>query len=1142
MPKSRKRQKRTPNLVRRARNHVRGARYPSSAFIYAYQQIPANEKSSFIGWAEKVQFGDHRPLANPFPQTFAAILRQFVPIRTDFDAVLEILSKRVILHSEKIGLFVSNSQKLQNEFLISNFEECIATIETIEKSLGASLWVMEAKVALLSLIGGLAAQKEFTNAIRASAPHAVTKSFAYFVSQRNEPSTSPFRYVIRLRDLLNSSKLNDSSKLHYQYRLIGSTDLDQESIETILLSESTSSLLDVYDSFINISLNYSALGFGIASNKIIDTISDMEIIGDERTKKILTLNGRIDGSSLRSRRLEPDNALLRGQLGQTFLEKEKIREDPRSIWIDAVIHALIGRTRENPSNFSEENSVYLTSILMNDSNSVESVAKVAGNGLNLNFSYCSTFIFSIANDLANDEPPFNRALYCKSALHSPYLDPWDLLSIDCSLQSSYQRLLQDRYGRNIVIDFVCWLLGDEVADAPTGISSEFRRLGEVYRSFSQEKFSEAANLAVDLGKIPAFKTLAARWRSHALLTINMNEEFITFAAELFVEDASLYRYIPVDLWFAGKKWRDLLPCSDKISLSILIDFHSRRIISSELNSYKRYAVEDYLVAVGVQKPSELRPALAQVAVPLLIYFLSSVCTTNVLDLMLEFPSSRSVFEERRDICARLVEIDPNNAETYREEIAQITQMLRLEEGRRLLDQSRVYVDEEALILWSDREIKEGYDRYRALDEVGIGFDRIEFSAAMHTFFARKEILPIQFMKLPKGEADELLLEVISKLRDAFLKNPSFGLDAYLSLRVRHGTLSGMLRGPLETNHVIFQRLSGTNRYEVSNYWASTLVDIPSDQMRSVERAISRFSLLYDQQIDELRNRLQIQDKENPKGFFDIELNAIHVYILKSWITTDTSLEEFVRSSNDLFWILLEDSLKNVKQFIEHDMRDSLAALFEELEAEILQAPRGSRYGLLTDSVRQALTDAQTVLVNLASWFQRNTTSEYSTYPIELAVDIAIEVVKTTYQNFSPIIEKKIRSKVSVGTGSVTVISDIIFTALDNVYQHSGMPNNPKIGIEIYNVEDNRLCIEVKNELSDSFDYEKSNKKIADIISKIDRHEYKTKMTSGEGGTGLLKLKAFVDPGGERLDALRFGILDDKTFEVAVVLATYRSGQ
>jgi anti-sigma regulatory factor (Ser/Thr protein kinase) len=118
--------------------------------------------------------------------------------------------------------------------------------------------------------------------------------------------------------------------------------------------------------------------------------------------------------------------------------------------------------------------------------------------------------------------------------------------------------------------------------------------------------------------------------------------------------------------------------------------------------------------------------------------------------------------------------------------------------------------------------------------------------------------------------------------------------------------------------------------------------------------------------------------------------------------------------------------------------------------------------------------------------------------------------------------------------SVSAVGDIIFIALDNMYKHAGQEEGLKVVIEVSRIGNGRISIAVENELPAEFDREAGERKVAAIQAQIRKHEYTTAFVSGEGGTGLLKLKSLVDPAGEREDAVSFGFTESGTFRVTTV--------
>ena len=92
-------------------------------------------------------------------------------------------------------------------------------VEEIESSFGVSYWLLEAKIALLSLSDGLEAQKNFVDFVKTSAVNTVAAAVAYYVSERNEPSVSPDRYIERVEAVIEKSNLAERQEAHLLFRL-----------------------------------------------------------------------------------------------------------------------------------------------------------------------------------------------------------------------------------------------------------------------------------------------------------------------------------------------------------------------------------------------------------------------------------------------------------------------------------------------------------------------------------------------------------------------------------------------------------------------------------------------------------------------------------------------------------------------------------------------------------------------------------------------------------------------------------------------------------------------------------------------------------------------------------------------------------
>lgn len=1119
---------------------VRGAGNASLAVVSAVQKVFGDEQLTFLSWAERVRFGGRSVLPRPFPKTVADMAQIPAYSESDTHETLKLLNIRFLAHRKKITDFLSRKEEYNRYLLNSEYQKCSEVLKYVEENFGSSAWLLEGKIALLSEYEGLQAQKEFSASVGTRAPKTLIAALAHYFSQRNEPSVSPVRFISRIENAVQRSELSPPLKVYLRFRLTRIPPSDLGDLGHILTYDHALSLIDAYDSFVEIAAELACTQPTIFKEALLGYVMALRPIGDRRLAKLLFLYGKEGAPTLKPRSLKIDNLLIEGPHRISALEEYAgDDEDPRRIWIEAFYAAVCEEPSKKPTTLREK-IVSLMSDLFEDpvvaEDSAMSILKI---GLNFRLGHTFFPMLYFAQDLFSDDFPFSSMRQLQAGITSGYLDPWELPFVAPDLRDRYKQALLETYKNEPAVQYAISLV---CANTPEVYhkAKQFELLREIVRGIKAKQLEVVAEYASDLSTYEGFRWLGLRWQCNSLLEEGQLREAVKIMSSVSVKSIHSLAVLPIRRFFENKRWSDLEPLSNEIGLAIICDLYWRRGGGSEINSFRRYATEDFLTSRNVQMPSELRDQLSQLDHELAIYFLSVVCVPSVLDLMTAFDTSRSVQEERRRICALLTEIDPSNADTYRDELTHITQTLVLEEGVHRLDQSRIFVDNEALVQWADRELRESFERFRSLQKVSMGITGQSFAEAVRAFMLHRQPLPSEFLEPPKDEADQLLLRLISDLKDNFLRSPTHGLDSFLSVRVRHGTLSGMLRGPLESAKIIHQRRSGTNRYEDDEYWRTRFPEAPSDLQQIILQSIRSFSEGYDALIEKLRMKLQIRGSEHPLGLFDIPLTTVHIYILKEVIQFDTRFEDFLRECIEVFWHLIGESLNAAKQYVEVTVRQEIGALVAKLESNLQAATRGYGNTALMDAVHQSSTAVQGVLDNIKNWFQVPSMSSNPAYPIGLAVDIAIEAVRTTYRNFEPQIHKTISTAENV-LGNSIILSDIIFTALDNVHKHSGVPRDPEVWISIEEYESGGLKLDVENELSATIDIAEIRKKIEEAQQKVSRREYKTRAVSAEGGTGLLKLKNFVDPSGTRGDALEFGIRPNGRFGVSVLIETYRRG-
>ena len=511
-----------------------------------------------------------------------------------------------------------------------------------------------------------------------------------------------------------------------------------------------------------------------------------------------------------------------------------------------------------------------------------------------------------------------------------------------------------------------------------------------------------------------------------------------------------------------------------------------------------------------------------------------------------YESSREIEEERIAICQWLTELDPSSKGEYLEEIVGLTKLINIQDGIRDVDSSRVYVDVEAIARWARREIQENYTRYKSLVRAGVGFGSPQnLETALKQFASGDDHAVDDYLTYPVHEGDSLLLDMLASLTNEYLTNSDYGLDAYLSMRIRHGSLSGHLRGPLEERALVVAKDGKSDRYGQNDVWLSRL-SLQSDSARSsLVSAFQRFSGKYDDIINDLiQKKLQIYDTKQPEGMFRLNLteNPLLLHVIRSRIQHDTEFDDFLRLVFLCIREALQNALREVQKFISVSVKQRVDGAFEGLRSQLDDGMDRQSYVVLNSTIADVVPEVQAAIDRVAAWFSSGESEQESVVrTLDQIVDIGIEATKRARQGFSPLIDKHVSDVDVSGTSVLSEFTDILFTILDNVYVHSGNPISPNVRIIVdcypdRNSSTERLVIRVENQIAAESHNSENVNKLKRIRDQMDSGAYR-KRVNLEGGTGLLKLKRLVSL--DRNQTFEFGYLGEDEFFVELGLVFVR---
>ena len=484
----------------------------------------------------------------------------------------------------------------------------------------------------------------------------------------------------------------------------------------------------------------------------------------------------------------------------------------------------------------------------------------------------------------------------------------------------------------------------------------------------------------------------------------------------------------------------------KLSTPIILDLFSRYRDDGRDN-IRAYAYEDLLLAHGLERPSQLRGKSGLFDKQLLIYYLRNLCIPEVMQNSAVFRGSRELEDERSAVCALLIELDDANVKEYEGEIREITRSQIIQRGVRHAEQSKIFVDIPAVKRWAERHLKESFARFQGLRASGISVGEAELKKAVEAVFSETPTRG-QLLELPKNEATDLLLGLVKQLLTQLLANPEHGLDCYLSMRIRHGALSGQLRAaPVEDEKIITHRDDATDSYKSNEFWRSRLSGIEDAQKNELDLILQQFSRSYDYFIDSFANDyIQVAGVERPLGLFDFVFSSVDFFILIDAIKSDASFDVFFEWCVEFFWKNIEASLQAVRTHIDRVLKQKLNEILVALYSRVslLLSVRVKTHDL-DSAIRTAQTRAQQSLEDVKDWFRRSQPSEQQRFSFDDLVQIGLQFVRKAHHDFEP------RLELSFGLLpefiDLQLFSDIFSIVFDNIRRHSGNSIDPEVLVE-----------------------------------------------------------------------------------------------
>lgn len=573
-------------------------------------------------------------------------------------------------------------------------------------------------------------------------------------------------------------------------------------------------------------------------------------------------------------------------------------------------------------------------------------------------------------------------------------------------------------------------------------------------------------------------------------------------------------------------------------------------------------IANFLVANNVFTPSELIPYKSNWDPIYFDYFLEKCCIKENLEDSPFYKNVTLLEEERKKIISYLKVENPGKVEKYNKEILKISQDATLRKGLLQIHESRIYVDESGIVKINEVNLREVFDTYQSLNDknqlnvsvmkLGELYDfEVKNGAYYFSQPVSEEVLmtydllqnPWQDPNvIPVSEIKyQYYVALFNSLAGLFVFDEDYGFKSFLSMRIRHGTFSNVLRSVFEKHNLISSKASNSNIYQDIASWEQRIESTIAE--KSLQELLKHFSQKVDQIIDDALGWLVIRDQdddETSNKFFDFNFGAVELdYIFRNRIGRISEFKSFTKEIFTILFERLEACLTILRDQISTVLTNSFVEALEALQRDVANLALSTNEHLYVEQVIvNCRTEIQSATSQIENWFRISKNRYIEEFPIELIIETIKTYINSIYANAlsDATLKVEINCAENIKGKYFEPFGDILINIFENIItKNKDIKDTLVINIEI-TAEDGQMTITVSNNLSPTIRENDLEKSIKKIQNKIDN--YKPGMeVSFEKDSGYVKLCKSVSVDLEREEYVITPAYKDNKFQVTIIFNT-----
>lgn len=1023
-------------------------------------------------------------------------------------------------YAKEINIFLTLKDEFETNFLLGEYSKSKAILEEI-KNISYSYWGLENKFLQTQYEEGLEHNFKLLN--RSKDQNISDPAFFYlvhFFSNKVEEDISYFSYINTLENTLNRD-ISEDYKSYFLYRL-NTINHDYKNIGALLWATSNLSVIDKYILFKDVVVSILCIDNSKYDN--LNIIKHCKYLSSNITDPFLNkveLINSVDTFNKKNISNEENTLLDLFTIGkyQQVIDKAillfKSRINFCTIEIYVKSHIYLNRNIDkigNNDNLLNKLLELVYIILVRNEKSNEAIIELLTitNSLS-SFEIAKEFVPFLSYHINSEEKIKDNK---KAFLLSKFNNPAHYIIFEN--KTTQLQYLEQCFSQNIMTsEFFGDILKDILSqNSESNVPYSRKILHTAKNNFGNERYLDCKNeIEKIISKVEDVSYIKEQCIKLLFLSFVELDEYDK-AIDLYVNNYISNPFIVSKInaeelsnLIVRKKWKGIRTSN--------INFPIFMFLTHEEIPPKYIAYDLFMRTQKVTLPSELVSS-ENIEIKKVIFFLKNVAIQKIISLKaIVFKNSVSVLRERIAICQILSKIDIDSIDEYNKEISEITQRITVQQRIKEVDESKIYIDESGIFDTELNEVQKSFNRFKNISQIlkesnidatGIGYD------ALYDLLNGKIDTETYKKSLRKTDVQfELFTQLFLEIRDKFLFSNQYGLDYYLSQRVRHGSIVNQIRKSFKTHNLVTTKSSKSDTYLRNKYWLNKLELTPILSNQFNDR-MNVFSSRIDEIITNLKNnhiQIKTEDRKTKQsGWFDYMYIPIwaesYLYELYIKVQFTTDFTDFVKLMFDVLWQMTESNLEMVRVMMNSKIKKELIKELELLEIDLKKILSEKNTPVLYRAIADCRTNVQADVDYAIRWFNKS-----KNYEIDFNIE---DSLNTSLQIVNNIISPNVLEVQVVNTTSNTLLKGTYFTHfvdlirifLSNIFDYYSKNDveNKKTSILISQIDD-VLILEFKNTLRKNEDIEE----LKLIIDKKQALEHvNTKGIRGEGNTGFPKAK------------------------------------